>query len=114
MYVLCRSKFGSPHSHKAKKGEMPINETLHRRERAIRAAQAATEEREQQVEDLTVANETLREENDRLREALVHVDQYVAYTLVIGNPIADKIHAIIKGSLWTPTTDVSGPDPESF
>jgi hypothetical protein len=100
MYVLCRSKFGSTPTHEAKEGEMPTDEA-------------------QQLEDLTLANETLREENERLREALVHVGQFaetMRQVTPLGSPQEPygRIQQIVQDAIWTPTTDGSGPDPESF
>jgi hypothetical protein len=92
MYVLCRSKFGSPHSHKAKEGEMPTDEA-------------------QQLEDLTLANETLREENEKYREALVHIDQIV-HVYTDATQLRQRIYAITQATIWTPTANVA--DPETF
>jgi hypothetical protein len=99
MYVLCRSKFGSTPTHEAKEGEMPTDEA-------------------QQLEDLTVANETLREENERLREALVHVDQVAATmeryrgSLEAPQDPFGTIRRVVRYAIWTPTANAA--DPESF
>jgi hypothetical protein len=99
MYVLCRSKFGSTPTYEAKEGEMPTDEA-------------------QQLEDLTVANETLREENEKLREALVNIDQFAATmgrvhgTLLSPQEPYRHIQAIVKDAIWTPTPNVA--DPETF
>lgn len=63
----------------------------------------------QQLEDLTAANETLREENERLREALVHIDQIVhVYTNVTA--LRSKIYKITEHAIWTPTANTADPD----